>query len=244
MVGKEVFETRFNYESYANQATALIQQTERATIRCLRSLGMQLSDVNKMVLIGGTSSSKLVYNYWLKKMAPGQELVYHQPLSSVAKGAALYAASLYNENGFSDISPIELKGVSTYNIGLILAGVQERLDLLIHRNTPLPVIAKKTYKVNSADSGYIDIELCQYWDQNDGLHKLGMLKIGPFAQSEEIYVEVQVENRMNGTIGIKVRNADTGRDLRFEFIKKKSAHTYDYQKQKSLVDGIYLNNYL
>lgn len=243
-VGHEIFEACFNYETYAEQATALIKQTEQATIRCLKSLGMQLSDVNKMVLIGGTSSSKLVYNYWLKKMAPGQELVYHQPLSSVAKGAALYAASLHNEKGFSDMSPIELKGVSTYNIGLIPPGGQGKADLLIHRNTPLPIMVKKTYKVNTGNSGYIEMELCQYWDQNDGLHKLGLLKIGPFARLEDIYIEMQVENRLDGTIGIKVRNADNGRDIQFEFIKKKSEHTYDYQQQQKLVNGIYLNNYL
>jgi len=244
MVGKEVFETSFSYRDYSLQAEALIAQTEKATLRCLRSLGMNLSDVNKMVLIGGTSSSKLVYNYWLKKMSPGQELIYHQPLSSVAKGAALYAASL-NYEGFSGINPVELKGVSTYNIGLILTnGKSEKLDLLIHRNTPLPVVAKNIYKVDTAENEYVDIELCQYWDQHDGLQKLGKLKIGPFMPSGEVYIEIQVENRLNGTIGVKVRNADNGKDVRFEFIKKKSEHIYDYQKQKTLVDGIYLNNYL
>ena len=245
LVEKDIFEVCFDYKAYTDKAFELVAKTEKAVTRCLRSLGMQLSDVNKMVLIGGTSSSKLVYNYWLKKMAPGQELIYHQPLNSVAKGAALYAASLNNANGFSDISPIELKGVSTYNIGLLTDRANKiKIDLLIHRNTPLPVAARKVYRVNNRENPVMEMELCQYWDQMDGLHLLGTIKAGPFLNNEDTLVEINVENRLNGTIGIKLKDADTGQDIRFEFIKKKSEFTYDYQQQKALVDGIYLNNYL
>lgn len=244
MVGRDAFEATFYYDIYAAQATQLIVKTEQAVNRCLRSLGMQFSDINKVVLIGGTSSSKLVYNFWKQKVGPQQELVYHQPLSSVAKGAALYAASFSNGNS-QEIVPIDLKSVSTYNIGLIMANDPRRqIDLLIHRNTPLPVSSKKTYKVNPQQTEYVNIELCQFWDPQEDVHKLGTIKAGPFSLMSEFYLEVAVENRLNGTIGIKVRNADNGKDIKFEFIRKASDHKYDYQQQKSMVDNIYLNNYL
>jgi molecular chaperone DnaK (HSP70) len=245
MVGHNAFESTFLYDVYAAKANQLVAKTEAAVMRCLRSLGMQFSDINKMVLIGGTSSSKLVYNFWKSKINPNQELIYHQPLSSVAKGAALYAASLNEGNGMSDVRPIDLKSVSTYNIGLVVLGTEKRqLDLLIHRNTPLPISAKKVYRINPQQTEYINLELCQFWDPNDDLHKLGIIKAGPFSMMSEFYLEVAVENRVNGTIGIKVKNADNGKDMKFEFIKKESQHKYDFKQQKSLVDGIYLNNYI
>lgn len=244
MVGRDAFEATFYYDNYADKANQLIAKTETAVNRCLRSLGMQLSDINKIVLIGGTSSSKLVYNFWKQKVGPNQQLIYHQPLSSVAKGAALYAASFNNGgDNASGVTPIDLKSVSTYNIGLIVENdPNQQIDLLIHRNTPLPVLAKKVYKINPQQVEYLSLELCQYWDPKEDLHKLGTIKAGPFILASDFYLEVAVENRLNGTIGIKLKNADTGKDIKFEFIRKQSAHKYDYHQQKSLVDGIYLNN--
>jgi molecular chaperone DnaK (HSP70) len=245
MVGRDAFEATFHYDNYADKATQLIVKTEQAVNRCLRSLGMQLSDINKVVLIGGTSSSKLVYNYWKKKITgPGQELVYHQPLSSVAKGAALYAASFSNGNS-QEITPIDLRSVSTYNIGLSFENdSKKQIDLLIHRNTPLPVTSKKVYRINTQQNPVVNIELCQFWDPKEDLHKLGTIKVGPFGVTGDMMLEVQVENRLNGTIGIKLRNADNGRDIKFEFIRKSSNHKYDFQQQKSMVDNVYLNNYI
>lgn len=244
MVGRDAFETTFNYDTYAEKANQLIAKTEQAVNRCLRSLGMQFSDLNKVVLIGGTSSSKLVYNFWKNKMGPNQELVYHQPLSSVAKGAALYAASFSNGSS-EEIRPIDLKSVSTYNIGLMLTNdSRKNIDLLIHRNTPLPITSKKVYKLNPQQKDYIELELCQFWDPQEDIHKLGTIKVGPLSMLAECYVEIAVENRLNGTIGIKVRNADTGKDLKFEFIRKTSLHKYDFQQQKTMLDNIYLNNYI
>lgn len=244
MVGRDAFESTFYYDSYASKATQLIVKTEQAVNRCLRSLGMQFSDVNKIVLIGGTSSSKLVYNFWKQKVSPQQELVYHQPLSSVAKGAALYAASFSSGNS-SHITPIDLKSVSTYNIGLVFANDNKKqIDLLIHRNTPLPVSSKKVYRINPQQTDYVHIELCQFWDPLEDLHKLGTIKAGPFGLLSEFFLEVNVENRLNGTIGIKLKNADNGKDIKFEFIRKESGHKYEFQQQKSLIENVYLNNYL
>jgi molecular chaperone DnaK (HSP70) len=244
MVGRDAFEATFHYEEYAAKANQLIIKTEQAVNRCLRSLGMQFTDINKIVLIGGTSSSKLVYNFWKQKVSPKQELVYHQPLSSVAKGAALYAASFGNGNS-AEIHPIDLKSVSTYNIGLVFANdSKKQIDLLIHRNTPLPISSKKVYKISPQQTDFVNIELCQFWDPQEDIHKLGTIKAGPFGLMNDFFLEVAVENRLNGTIGIKLKNADNGRDIKFEFIRKASDHKYDYQQQKSMVDSVYLNNYI
>lgn len=242
MVEKDIFECSFSFEKYAQIAQNLIIKTDTAINRCLRSLGMQWSDIDKIILTGGTSNSYLIQQYWQQKILPKQELIAHQPLSSVAKGAALYAESLGNSNGSGYVQRIELKGVSTYNIGLIVdAEHDKQVDLLIHRNSPLPISAKKVYKVNT-NTTYLEIILCQYWDI-DNVQELGTIKAGPFALTDPMYIEALVENRANGTISVKLKNADNGKDIRVEFVKKKSKHDYDFQQQKALVESVYLNNY-
>jgi len=243
MAGREGFEVNFMIDEYAAKATNLIENTEVAMNRCLRSLGLRFIDVHKLILTGGTSSSKLVYNFWKNKMGPKQELIYHQPLSGVAKGAALYAASLGEGSKSSPVIPISLKGVSTYNIGVKVIGGLSTMDLLIHRNTPLPVSGRKIYKVVPSQQETVFFEIYQFWNPQEELHLLGTAKAGPFTLQEDFNLEVLVENRTDGTIGLKLKNADNGRDLKFEFSRKKSVHTYDYRQQKSMVDAIYLNNY-
>jgi len=242
MFGRDAFECKFNYEQYASAALQLIQKTDSAVSRCLRSLGMQLSDVNKFVLIGGTSSSKMVYNYWNQKMGPHQQLIYHQPLSSVAKGAALYANSL-QQSEQSDIRPVELRSVSTYNIGLRL-NQQTNIDLAIHRNTPLPVTAKKAYRINPNQQRSFQVQLCQFWDAAEDVHELGNIVINQLPLVNDLMIEIQIENRLNGTIGVKVKNGDNGQDIRFEFHKKNAQHKYDFQEQLDLVNQVFVNNYI
>lgn len=243
MVEKDIFESTFSLAEYEPLALQLIEKTDKAVHRCLRSLGIQWSDINKMILTGGSSSSEWVQQYWQKKMLPAQQLIFDQPLSSVAKGAAIYAESLRSQQGTGHVQGIELKGVSTYNMGLIFNPENNsEIDLLIHRNTPLPVSGKKVYRV-PANTSYAYIMLCQYWDAADEVQQLGTIKAGPFTLNQDLYLEVNVENRLNGTIGVKLKNADNGADIRVEFVKKSATHIYDFQKQKELVENVFLNNY-
>lgn len=244
MFGRDAFECTFEYDMYAQKANELIAKTETAVNRCLRSLGMTMNDITKIIMIGGTSTSKLVYNYWKSRVTDKQELIAHQPLSSVAKGAALYAASLGGDSNGSDVRPINLKSVSTYNIGLLPEfGSNGKIDLVIHRNTPLPVSSKKTYKINPQQHPLFSIELVQFWDADEEVHKLGTIMIGPIQAFSEVYLDVIIENKLNGTISVKVKNSDTQKDVKFEFRKKQSQHKYDFNTQKSLVESVYLNNY-
>ena len=244
LFGYEAFECSFRYGDYISKAHPLILRTEAALNRCLRSLGMQFSNIHKMILIGGTSSSKLVYNFWKNKIGKHQELIYHQPLSSVAKGAALYAASLSDNVGMTQMRPIELRSVSTYNIGLaVLDRPDRKIDTLIYRNTPLPVSAKRIYEIDPARNNTLRFGLCQFWEESD-VQQIGIVKAGPFEAGAPFFLEANIENRLNGTIGIKLFNASTGKDIRFEFIREESHYKYDYNGQQALVDNVYLNNYI
>jgi hypothetical protein len=57
-----------------------------------------------------------------------------------------------------------------------------------------------------------------------------------------IHVELTVENRANGTIGIKLKNADNGRDIKFDFEKINSEYKYDYEAQRTNLENVLINN--
>ena len=238
---KHIFQCHFSKADYAVKAGLLIEKTEKAVQSCLRSLGMSFSDIHKIILIGGTSNSYLVYDYWNRKINPDkQKIIYHQPLASVAKGAALYASSL-DENASRYETAIQLQTVSTYNIGLKNPDTKQ-VDLVINRNTPLPVTGKIIYKVNTEMKDSFAVILCQYWQKDTELQELGTIAISSFPYSgSQLLLEIGIENRSNGTIAVKVKNAETGEDIRFEFKKKTVQHEFNFTEQQKLLKSVYIN---
>ena len=238
---KQIFQCHFNKADYGLKASQLIEKTEKAVQSCLRSLGMSFTDINKIILIGGTSNSYLVYDYWQKKINPDkQKLIYHQPLASVAKGAALYASSL-DENANRFEAGIQLQTVSTYNIGL-KSPETGQVDLVINRNTPLPVTGKIIYKINTGSSDSFAVILCQYWQKDTELQELGTIFVSGFPYSNaDLLLEIGIENRANGTIAVKVKSAEAGSDIRFEFKKKTLQHEFNFSEQQKLLKSVYIN---
>jgi molecular chaperone DnaK (HSP70) len=198
---------------------------------------MPLSMIDKLVMVGGTSQIPFIKEYWLKQLnSERQSIISHDPLHSVALGAAIYAGTHSNKNGIG--LPLELKSVSTYNIAIAKEDTEIN-DLLIHKNTPLPVIAKRVFNLNAGHG--LSLKLMQYWDEAHPF-TLGKIKLGPYSNSSITEAELSVENRSNGTIGLKVKNINTDQPLKFNFEKEKSEHQYVYEKQKALVDNIVINN--
>ena len=241
LAGKEAFECVVPAHEYRTKAEDLIRKTGAAVTRCLRSMGLQLQDIQNVILIGGTSNSHQVYQYW-KELTKNTNtrVVYHQPLNGVAKGAALYAQSLATGSG-NLFRSIELKSVSTYHIGLRKPG-ETAIDLMIHRNSPLPVSAQRRFTVTPTGLPLFKMEVVQYWDEGE-MQVLGCIELdASFPVIEDFVLELQLENKANGTIGLKLRDAANGKEIKFTFSRNRSQYQYNYQQQKNLLDNIIINN--
>lgn len=232
------FEFAIGINEFSYLSKKLILETQKVIDRCLRSVGMPFNMINKLVMVGGTSQIPFIKEYWVSQLEAGkQELVFYDPLHSVALGAAMYAGTLANKNGIA--MPLELKSVSTYNIAITKNDATDVKDILIHKNTPLPVIAKRIISINAGQT--ISFRLTQFWDESH-LFPLGKIVLGPYSNSSNTDIELSVENRSNGTIGLKVKNINNDQQLKFNFEKERSEHEYVYEKQKSLVESIVINN--
>jgi molecular chaperone DnaK (HSP70) len=236
---ENTFEFSMSLKEFEKKSEELIHTTQQVVNRCLRSVGISFKEVNKIVMVGGTSQIPFIKTYWQKQINPEkQELIYHDPFSSVALGAALYAGSLQQNAGIK--MPLELTSVSTYNIALRnKQDTNDTNDLLIYKNSPLPVQAKRVYQL--APGKKLALSLLQYWDEKD-VFLLGELQIGPYANTEVWALELAIENRANGTIGVKLKNTANGKDLKFNFEKEHAKYEYDAVSQKKLLDDLIINN--
>jgi molecular chaperone DnaK len=237
---RNAFEFSIDKKDFSVKAINLISKTEEVINRCLRSIGISFSDVNKIILVGGTSKIPFIKEYWQKKIDTAkQEIVFYDPLNAVALGAGVYAASFIQSSG-NIRKPLELKSVSSYNIAIkIKDDPKSQNDILIYKNSPLPITGKRIIRILQGQ--IINLQLVQYWDTSE-VFPVGIIKIGPYSDLHNWNIELSVENRSNGTIGLKVRNVDSHRDLPFEFFKEESKYKYNFKEQKKLIDSVTINN--
>ena len=242
-LGGRLFKLFFDKEEYVALANALIVKTESAVNKSLRSLGLQFTDIHKIVLIGGASSSHLVYDFWKQKIDESrQKIIYHQPLTSVAKGAALYANSISkNASGFQ--SSFDLKNVSTYNIAIQDANTGN-VEIIVNKNLPLPVTGTKILRVMpNRHIDQLQFALVQFFDQSEDTQELGMITVKELpVKSTEYQLEISVENKANGTIGLKVRELQTMQNVKFTFSKKAQQFQYNFEEQYRLINSYYINS--
>ncbi|WP_255406797.1 Hsp70 family protein [Flectobacillus sp. BAB-3569] len=234
------FRVYFDIKEYNTFALEIIRKTEECVKDTLKKLGLSLPDINQIILIGGASNSKLLYEYWQKQINTAfQKIIYHQPLTSVSKGAAIYANSFSNDQEASK-SNLDLKNVSSYNIAIKTKESREP-ELIIHKNTPLPVSGKKIYALDTR-ARRTELELCQYLDSKEFTQPLGIISIENSSISRESSIELVIENKVDGTVGIKIFNPHSGAPLKFDFINNDSEAKYDFVQQKSLIDSLFINN--
>ena len=109
---------------------------------CLDDAKMNKSSVNDIVIVGGSSRIPKVQQL-LKDFFKGKELCMSiNPDEAVAYGAAVQAALL--SEGFKNVPNLVLQDVAPLSLGVSLKG--DIMDVVINRNTSIPVKKTKFYK--------------------------------------------------------------------------------------------------
>ena len=224
----------------------IVEQTEAETLRCIREAGLQVGDVNHLLLVGGSSLVPMAEARLRQIFSkPGQEVLYHEPSKAVAFGAALHASQLSGEAEMFQIPP-ELKGVSGYHVGVRTvdpASGRVVVDPLIKKNMTLPIKVRKTYYTSRPKQERIVLDFVQYREAGEHLMNLGHLVVGPLGAPRQNYpVEVTTEYRVDGTIAVEAYDAQTGMELAAVFGDDVEGGTANLALQKALVDATIINN--
>lgn len=226
--------------AFLAQAAALLDRTRNLVTRTLKSIGMSLGDVQRIVLTGGASNAKYVHTYWQQLIDPTrQKIVRHQPLVSIAKGAAIYAASLRKGGQSEYVSSYSMTNVSAYNVGVRTAGSETFLKL-IDRNLPLPVTGRVEVQLQPGRAGKCTIALGQYIDHPEDMDLIGEAAIGSEYSGGGRRVLVIVENKSDGTLGLKIRDPVTDQAIPFSF-ERNSGDVGSFEEAKEFVQRISIN---
>ena len=183
----------------------LVRKTEGPTLQALKDAGLSASQVDKIILVGGSSRIPAVQDL-VKRLTGKDPYKGINPDECVALGAAIQAGVLGGE-----VKDVLLLDVTPLSLGIeTLGGVCTKL---INRNTTIP--AKKSQVFSTAADGQTSVEIhvlqgerdmAQY---NKTLGRFNLTGI-PAAPRGVPQIEVTFDIDANGIVHVSAKDLGTG----------------------------------
>ena len=209
--GPKHLNLRLSRSKFEQMIEPLVQRTLEPCRQALKDAGLEAKNVDEVVLVGGSTRipmvQKLVSDFFGKEAGKGVN-----PDEVVAIGAAVQAGVLAGEVTdvlLLDVTPLSL-GVET------LGGVA---DVVIERNTTIPVRKSKVYSTADDNQNQVEIHVLQgertMAADNRTLGRFHLIGI-PAAPRGVPQVEVAFDIDANGILHVSAKDRGTGQEQKIQ----------------------------
>jgi molecular chaperone DnaK len=193
----------------------LLDQTIESIDRVLKDGQVTPQEVNQVLLVGGCSRIPAVWEMVAERIGIEPHMSIN-PEEAVALGAGVQAAIIAGE-------PIDaiLVDVTPYSLGIAVAEVRmgriipDRYQVLIHRNTTIPVTKEDLFSTLYPDQDTIRIKVYQGESQiaseNTPLGNFLITGLEPEHPGELATITVRFDFDVNGILHVTARDRHTGK---------------------------------
>ena len=203
----------------------LLERCKKPVEQALSDAGISKSDINEVVLVGGSSRipavQKLVKDYTGKE--PNQSV---NPDEVVAVGAAIQAGVLAGE-----VKDIVLLDVTPLTLGIeTLGGV---MTPLVPRNTTIPVSKSQVFSTAENNQTAVDIQVLQGERPMARDNKsLGMFRLEGIAPAMRgiPQIEVTFDIDANGIVNVSAKDKATGKEQKITITNSSNLSEADIDK--------------
>ena len=196
--------TRAKFEDLISD---LVESTLDPVKKALKDAKMSKKDIDKVILVGGSTRVPLVYETVTKELGkePSREV---NPDEVVAMGAAIQGGVLTG-----DINDIVLLDVTPLSLGLeTLGGV---MTTLIPRNTTIPTSKTEVFSTAADNQPAVDIHILQgerpMAADNKTLGNFQLANIPPAPRGVP-KIEVTFDIDANGLVNVKAKDLGTNKE--------------------------------
>ncbi|MBT3188814.1 MAG: molecular chaperone DnaK [Anaerolineae bacterium] len=228
------------------------QMTEDLLNRCktpfeaaLKDSGMKASELNEVVLVGGSTRMPMVHEL-VRKLTGKEAHKGVNPDEVVAIGAAIQAGVLSGE-----VNDILLLDVTPLSLGVETMG--SVMTVMIERNTTIPIRKTETYSTAADNQTAVDIHVLQGERPMAGDNmSLGRFRLDgiPPAQRGIPQIEVTFDIDANGIINVTAKDKATGKEQKVtitastnldksdidQMVEQAKEHEADDKKRRELID--------
>lgn len=220
----------------------LLDRTAFTTRQTLMAAGLQWTDVDRVLLVGGSTRMPAVVDM-LRQLSGKEPDRSVSPDEAVAHGAALHAGLKLAESQGRP-RPFHIRNVNSHSLGVVAtdsATGRPRTAVVIPRNTPLPVSAKRVFRTQKVGQRSIMVKIVEGESMNpDGCSQLGKFSIRdlPFNLPAHTPIEVRFRYEVNGrlTVDVKVEGAD--KELHSELTRDNSVSPEQLAHWRQLISGV------
>jgi len=228
-------------EKFEEMTHDLLERTQFTTRQTLSAAGLTWSDINYVLMVGGSTRMPMVASM-LKQLSGKEPDGAVAVDEAVAHGAALHAGIMLARNE-GKAGAITIRNVNSHSLGVVATDAKtgrKRNAVLVPRNTPLPVQAKRVFKTQKPSQRSVLVEIvegesaspedCSY------VGKCAVRDLPPNLPAQTP-IEVRFLYEENGRLKVHVHVAGATQELQHEITRENSLSQEQLDAWRQFITG-------
>lgn len=220
----------------------LLERTETTTSLVVKQAGLEWSDIDRLLLVGGSTRMPMV-SRMLQRVTGKVPDCSQSPDEAVAHGAALYADMLMRQRE-SGKPAYQLINVNSHSLGVV--GVHQKTGqktnvVLIPKNTPLPARAVRVFKTARTNQRNVRVAIVEGESHRpEECIALGecVVRDLPSGLPQGTPVEVEYAYAANGRLSVTARVPSVRYSRHVEIDRNEARHLGDLKTWRERLRGL------